>query len=67
MTNLKMPKGSEMLDDIKGSIRSHISKKNRQYNAQLNVGVLYRADIIIFSSKAISSHHDMAEKLLTWH
>jgi len=55
-----MPKGPEMFDDIKGSIRSHISRKNRQYNAQLNVGILYRTDIIIFSSKAISSHHDMA-------
>ena len=55
-----------MFDDIKGGIRSHISKRKRQYNAQLNVVVLYRADVTIFSSKGICSHHDMAEKLFTW-
>jgi hypothetical protein len=60
-----MPMGSVMLGDIKGGIISNISKKNRQYNNQLNVVVLYKVDIIIFSSKAICSHHDMAEELLT--
>ena len=55
-----------MFDDTKGDIRSHISKNNRQHNAQLNVVILYRADVTIFSSKAICSHHDMAEKLFTW-
>ena len=57
--------GSVMFGDIGGGTRSHISKKNRQYNNQLNVVVLYKVDIIIFSSKPICSHHDMAEELLT--
>jgi hypothetical protein len=35
-----------MFDDTKGGIRSHISKKKKQYNAQLNVVVLYREDAI---------------------
>ena len=43
-----------------------MSKKNRQYNNQLNAVVMYKVDIIIFSSKTICSHHDMAEELLTW-
>jgi hypothetical protein len=60
-----MPMGSVMFGDIKRGIRSNISKKNRQYNNQLNAVVLYKVDIIIFSSKAICSQHDMAEELLT--
>jgi hypothetical protein len=41
------PMGSVMFGDIKRGIRSNISKKNRQYNNQLNAVVLYKVDIIL--------------------